>query len=187
MQEDWRAKGGGAFNLSKTKTMIESVQHHAQQLPGPASYAPPPSTLRQQGAVLNVAKPASEVEQAMDRAAQVPAPGEKQPKYGFTSLRSNGGEISKTSGKSFLEQHLHERRHAPDPGLTFKDGYSSFGGLQGGAFNTAKSKTHLEWVLYHAAQLPSSADTHDGSHQLSTRVERPICGWCIWLPRRSNG
>ena len=106
---------------------------------------------------------------AIARAAELPAPGENQPKHGFSTLRAHGGGISKTSGKNFLEQHLYEKRHTPE--LNQPDGgFSSFGSTSGGAFNTSKSKTHIEWIEYHAAKLPGPMDTQPKHGAFATSI-----------------
>ena len=52
------------------------------------------------------------------RAADTPAPGQGQPVGGFSTLATNGGKVSATSGKSALEWEEYRARQVPGPEST---------------------------------------------------------------------
>jgi hypothetical protein len=146
-------------NISKTE--LDWVVHRAKQLPSPAEYTYDKPRTGNGGPRFSTAHIPNFVEQEISRTAMIPSSTDYTPKL---AGRGGGQKISEGRPKSDLDLLELRYKYEPGPG-EYSPSYvrqfstsSSRAGAGSPVLGGRKSKTDLEWTIYHAKSLPGPTD-----------------------------
>lgn len=169
---------GGRFNLSKSKGFVEWEQHRAAQLPAPGDAQPKFGKFgfsisrrvsvsnpdRKAAGKIGTAKPKNFIELATYEKRHNPAPGDAQPKSGFSTLSTSGGNFNLSRSKNYIDQHVHSKSHVPCPTSSQPLGGFSTMDNRGGQFNMSKSMGFIEHAIHEKKHNPGP-----GTHPIHER------------------
>ena len=187
---------GGGFNTAKSKTYIAQHVYDKKDIPGPSDNQPKHGHFahsiakkthtdnRNAPGGVDKSKSKTYIAQMVYDKKDIPGPGVNQPKHGFTTLATSGGNFNQSKPKSYIDEHIYSKKDNPGPSDNqpkhghFSESISkqtAAGAGGGGRFNEARSKNYIEQHVYDKKDVPAPTDnqpTHGSyAHSMAAKTD----------------